>query len=840
MNSNGNMNGETGHRSQESVCPGRAGTNRTPRQLVLGACAAAAALATSAAARAQVDEIVITAQKREQSINDIGMTVNAFSGEMLSTLGVDAVEDIPALTPGLTINETSVTGVPIYTIRGVGFQDGASSGTSTVGLYFDEVATPYSVMTRGAVFDVSRVEVLKGPQGDLYGRNTTGGQINFVSNAPTQDFEAGVTASYGRFNVFDLEGYISGPLGEHVQARLSARTTQSSKGWQRSLTRPEDELGKKDSFAARALLNFDFSDNASLLLNVHYSRDNSDNQAPAAYDGRDVGLNEFGAPYVPLNEYRLPFGAHFGETPPWYYTGNNRDADWTNNWTNPLTGETTSLRPRRDSELIGVSARLDWTFGDVSLTSITAYDSFERDDVNNGDGTAASVQENRNITDIGVFSQELRLSGDNGSLYWIAGAYYSKDHVNEQYMFFMQDSLYGDGSAAWGLPTPFATSPIYTLANRYRQESESAALYGHAEYNLTDTLRLTLGARYTDETRDWVGCTYDTGDGSLVGLWANTFGATLAPGSCAVLDDTPGSPTNISTVIGGPNVNDAFHSVERDLHDKRWMWKVGIDQAITDRVLVYATWARGFKSGGFNGAVANASSQLEPYKAEKLDSYELGVRATLFDAHVQLNGAAFYYDYTNKQEYELDVTPVGMISKIGNVPSSEIYGAEFDMQWAPTNDLELRLQASYLQTEIQEWNPVVSGNFDFASGHPINVVTQDASGRDLPSSPKWSYSAMLTYERPISDNLVVTLGADVNFVDERVDPVRPQNTIESFTLTNVRLGIGAADRAWRAMLWGRNIFDTNYYTSAIGGINGPYARITGMPATWGITMSLSF
>lgn len=244
-----------------------------------------------------------------------------------------------------------------------------TAASSTVGLYFDEVAIPYAVMSRGVVFDVQRVEVLKGPQGDLYGRNTTAGQINFVSNKPTGEFEAGFHGSYGRFGVFDLEGFASGGLGDQVQARLAFRTTQSSKGWQQSTTR-DDTLGELNSNAVRALFNLQTSDRVNLLLNLHYVQDQSDNRANTAYDGTIAGLAPFSLPYTPLDQYFLPTGTHFGEVPPWYSTGDNRAADWTNSYTSPITGNTFDLRPRRDNELKGVSAKLEWDLGNMDLTSI--------------------------------------------------------------------------------------------------------------------------------------------------------------------------------------------------------------------------------------------------------------------------------------------------------------------------------------------------------------------------------------------------------------------------------------------------------------------------------------
>jgi iron complex outermembrane receptor protein len=794
----------------------------------------------SSAAFAVLEETVVTAQKHAQSANDVGMTVNAFTGEMLKNFGVKTASDIPALTPGLTVSEVSVTGVPVYTIRGVGFQDISTGSSSTVGLYFDEVSIPYTVMSRGALFDLARVEVLKGPQGDLYGRNTTAGQINFISNKPTEEFEAGFTASYGNYEVFDLEGYVSGALLDNVQARLSFDTTQSSEGWQDSLTNKGDELGEQDIYALRTLFNIDVTDRASVLLNVHYWKDQSDNQAPAAYDGTVVGLGQTGAPYVPLNEYVLPTGEFFGQTPPWYASGEDRDAAWTNDWTSPITGKTFDLRPQRDNEEWGVSANLTWDFDNYTLNSITAYDHFERDEAANGDGVDNSVQENINKSKIEVFSQELRLTGQTDKLLWIAGLYYSWDQVEENYAFFMEDSIFGNGSAAFGLPLPFARSPIYQLDTRYKQTTDSVAAFGHIEYNLTDKLGLTLGARYTEEDREWDGCTFDGGDGSQAAFVNSIYGTTLQPGDCGLLDDIPGSPTNITKLVGTPNVNEAFHPVDPHISVGKWMGKVGFDYAFTDDLLAYITWSRGFKSGGFNGAQANTASQLKPYKPEELDALEIGTKATLFDSTLQVNASAFYYDYKDKQELERSVTAVGLLTGLGNIPKSEIYGAELDIQWAPLEGLLFNLGGAYLDSEIKQWETIVSGNYDFATGMPINVVYQDASGESLPQSPEWSYNALVRYEWSIGNGLMMDIGADVNFTDDMPDPVRTQNSVESFRLFNARIGISDESGQWRAAIWGRNVTDENYYAQALGGINGPYVRMAGRPRTYGVSLEYAY
>ncbi len=172
---------------------------------------------------AQLEEVVVTAQKRAQSANDVPIAISAFTGDRLKDLGVLTPADLARITPGLTYNPSTQSNAPIYAIRGVGFTDESVQASSTVGVYLDEIAFPYPVMTRGTMFDLERVEVLKGPQGTLYGLNTTGGAINHFANRPTDNLEAGITATYGRFEQYDIEGFISGPLSDNLRARLALK-----------------------------------------------------------------------------------------------------------------------------------------------------------------------------------------------------------------------------------------------------------------------------------------------------------------------------------------------------------------------------------------------------------------------------------------------------------------------------------------------------------------------------------------------------------------------------------------------------------------------------------------
>jgi iron complex outermembrane receptor protein len=801
----------------------------------IGACAVGTSLllsalvAVAAEEGAKIEEIVVTAQKRAESAQDVGITLNAFSGKELANKGVTTTEDLALYTPGLTVNETAATGVPLYTIRGVGFQDYSTAASSTVGLYFDEVSMPYTVMSRGAVFDIQRVEVLKGPQGDLYGRNTTAGQISYISNLPTTELQGGIRAGYSSFQTWDVEGFLSGPLSDNVRGRVAFTATKSSEGWQKSLTR-DDALGEKDVFAIRGLLDADLGP-LNALLRVQLVKDESDNKANTAYDGRIVGLPEMALPYRGLLAYIGTGNA------PWYSTGDNRAADWTNSYTDP-NGVTYTLRPRRDNELTSLSLKLSWPLADsLALTSVTGYDKFERAETNDWDGMPANDSSNINTSDIKVFSQELRLSGQGERLNWVGGLYYSSDTVDEFYNYFMSDSLFGLGSVEFGA-APFQFSPILQLHTLYSQETTSAAAFGHVEFNVTDKLRLVGGLRYTDEKRKWNGCTFDAADsptGTLASFTNFAFGANLGPGDCGTIDDDPNSPTYIFAVIGGPNVNDAFHVYRETIHAKKWMYKAGMDYHFTPDVMAYASISHGFKSGGFNGANSNTTQQLKGYKPEELDAYEIGLKSTLFDQRMQLNLSSFYYDYKNKQEADRAVTFVGNISGLTNVPKSRIYGAEADLQLAPMRGLLANLGVAWLSTRVQEWMAVSND-----SVWP-NVIYFDASGIELPSAPRWQLNGGLDYSHDLANNLKVHFGVDGNYKGHTSGgAVGIQAATAAYAIYNARIGLGNADDTWTVMLWSRNLFDKYYYPAAYQGGNGPWVRSVGMPRTIGITGEYRF
>ena len=593
-----------------------------------GVLAALASIGVGAQAQAQeIEEVTVTAQKREQSVNDVPIAISAYSGNLVEDLGVRSAEDLTKLTPGLEVSTSGGVGTKVWTIRGVGFSDYSTSASSTVGVYVDEVAIPYPVMSTVTFFDVERIEVVKGPQGDLYGRNTTAGQVNIVSRMPTRELAAGVKLGYARYETIDAEGFLSGPFSDRARGRLAFATTQSGEGWQESLSRPGDKLGEIDRMAVRGIVELDFTDTARAMFKGYYNQDKSDNVAPTAFDGTEVGL-----PFATL--HGGPFNTA-GELEQFvtYSTGDNTKADWTN-------GPDNALRPRRDNELKGASLRLTWDIDDLELVALSGYDKFDRTEANDWDGTALLDSSNINVTDIESFSQEVRLSGKNDRLTWVAGVYYSDDKMTEDYNYFFGEGRFG----------------INQLNTNYEQKTDALAAFGHLEYRFTDRVEGILGLRYTSEDREWTGCTYDASptDIPVAGLPLSVFlnniingpgvitpngllndGFNTPNGLGPVVDLQPNGCGTFNDIVGTPNAGQ-YAVFSRKISADEPMWKVGLNFRPTEGILLFSSISHGFKSGGFNGANSNTHLQLVPYEIEAAD----GVRGRCEDPPRQRHDAA--------------------------------------------------------------------------------------------------------------------------------------------------------------------------------------------------------
>ncbi len=740
------------------------------------------------AAEDDTGEIIVTATKRAESLNDVPMSISAASGDDLVSAGVKGAEDLGKIVPGFTFTQSAYS-TPVYSLRGVGFYNYDIASTPTVTVYQDEAPLPFSAMSRGAGFDLQRVEVLKGPQGLLFGSNSTGGAVNYVAARPTTSLKAGLDVGYGRFDAWELGGFISAPLGDSVGVRLAARHEGSGE-WQRSATRPNDRTGKRNFTQVRALIDIAAGERLTVKLG-----------ASAFWDKSDVQ----GAQLIQVNPLLPPFVNPTLGTQP-LVKADARVGDWT-----------AGTDPRRDDRQWQLTGRIDYELTDaVTVTALTSYADYRQDDLLDPDGTALVLVDTRDTGTIKAFFQELRVSGEfgNGSR-WIVGANYENNKVGEvQGLRSTEASGFAPFAVFFGLPVPDLI-PISS-----DQHFKNYAAFANLDLAVTETVTLHGGLRYTDTSDNFVGCTGNSAKGSLaVGLGILSQGdpAALGPNPVCTQLDSQLKPA----------------TTRAELKEDNLSWRVGVDFKPNNDTLIYANVSRGYKIGAFPLIPASSVAQYTPVTQEKLTAYEAGFKLTLADRKVQLNGAVFHYDYRDKQALgSVILTPniFGPLNLLVNIPRSRVTGAELQAIVRPVDGLTLNAAVTYVDSEIGAFT-----NFD-----PFGTV-RNFQGEAFPNTPKWQWSLAADYEFPLTDSLRGFVGANANGRSATNGALGGNAilAIDGYTLLDLRAGIASADDRWKISVWGRNVTDKYYWTNAYK-IADVSARYAGMPATWGATLSFRY
>ncbi|MBV1689483.1 TonB-dependent receptor [Novosphingobium sp. G106] len=764
------------------------------------------ALAIAVPAQAQVsapaeassapDEIVVTANKREQSINDVGLSITAQTGEALLNRGINSPTDLGKIVPGLTV-QPSPFNTPVYTLRGIGFYETTLSAAPTVAVYTDEVALPFSATTRGVAFDIQRVEVLKGPQGTLFGQNTTGGAINYIANKPTDHFDAGADLSYGRFNVVDGQAFISGPIGDSIKARLAVRGVHGDE-WQYSYTR-NDKLGRTRQLQGRFQLQFDPGSNFRLLLNANGWIDKGDTQAAQIVDDtcRLSTAGTCGSPAA------LAFKA-YPRAP-----NNARAADWGYG----IFGR----RPQRDDKFWQVSARADLDLSDqVTLTSITAYSDYKTDSVQDFDGTTLFSVDTNTTGFIKDFSQELRLAAKLDKLNIIVGGNYDRARTFDRLFYNFSQGPSSD--PLFSIPG----APKGELTFNYsRQNVTTYAAFGNVEFELSPNVTLLGGARYTKSKRSFEGCTNDFGGGTAI-WWNALFGTNVQPGGC--LTFTPNFP-----VIFNPADFDK-------LNEDNVAWNVGVNYKTNNDILLYARVSRGYKSGSFPTASVASYTGYTPVKQESVTAYEVGIKARFANRAVEIAAAGFYYDYTDKQLRGRKPDPVfGTLDGLVQIPKSRVYGFEAQINVRPMDGLTISAGGTYINTKIKEFQ-----------GYDALGVLRNFSGQKFPYAPDLTAIGDAEYEWGIGSSAKAYLGASVTYNSQTTTALANTNTafvsrdarfiIKEYAILDLRAGVRLNDGKLRIGGYLRNATNAFYWTNIQDNL-ASISRFTGMPRTYGVQLS---
>ncbi|MDP8917088.1 MAG: TonB-dependent receptor [Pseudomonadota bacterium] len=797
-----------------------------------------------------VDEIVVTAQRREQSLQDVPVVVSAFSEQTLEDAGVRDIRDLQILTPGLVVTSTTSEVVTTARIRGVGTVGDNPGLESSVGVTIDGVYRPRNGVGFNDLGQISRIEVLKGPQGTLFGRNTSAGVINVITEAPRFQFETEGELTVGNYGQRGIAGSVTGPLDERgfAAGRLyAARRVRD--GFYDVRTgegpRTETEDQNQDFYTVRGQLLFNLNAGTSLRLIADFTDRDEDCcvavQVRVGPTGRlvDALATDQGLRNPPQPFDRVAFS--------------NRGTD-------------------QRIQDAGISAELntDFTlFGEeATFTSLTAFRHWDSENGQDSDFTSADLlyrpADGTFAQTFATLTQELRLTGTAGRVDYLVGGFFVSEDLtrNDRFLagadYETYISLLLSGgtnprqvSQLTGLP-PGQSFPSGTgFLDRYSQDTRSFALFTHNIIGLTDQLDLTLGLRYTTEEK------------SLFSRFTNSDNARACAAVQARAPFLPPAARGAIPVLCLPFFNNNFNNRQttQNREENELTGTAKLSFRPNDDLLLYLSYARGYKAGGFNldrsisanglptggpGLLAVADTS---FPAEFVDSYEAGAKSTLLNGQLLLNATAFHQIF---EDFQLN-TFLGTTFVVESIPEVTSTGVDADFIYlTPVDGLSFQGGLTYAQTEYSEFTPA-----DLSNPARFQQL-QLLPGNRLSFAPEFSGTASASYEREFGRLMArFFLGAKYTSEYNTGSDLLPFKIQEGFTLVNGRVGLGTLDDRIRVELFAMNLTDEDYYQVVFNQplqgsafpASGPYNPATdtqtygaflGQPRTYGVTLRLQY
>lgn len=723
-----------------------------------------------------IQEIIVTANRRAENMQDVPVSVQQVSAELATTLSIDDPQEVTALVPGFTFQRQGSGSTPF--IRGVGSTSSFVGNEPSVALFVDDVYVPTG---NAAVFEFNAtesIEVLKGPQGTLFGRNATGGVIHVKTKNPGQTAEMSGSVSYDNYETVKAKAYVSMPLSDTVAANVSAFRVYQNEGWGKNVF-DDTDVFFNEGWGVRGKLLFDL-ENTSILLSGTFANRLSD-QGIAL---RVVpGFYGFGG-YSPEAE-----GAGFYDS-----------------------ASTPGVYNFYDTDFTQASIKIDHDFGEVSLVSITGYTDTHTDFQFDLDAAPLSIL-NAPVTNTSeAFTQEIQLlSNGDKALDWIIGAFYMHD-----------DSLFDLVAYGGAVSGRFGPGAIQT--QRARQKTNSYSAFGQANLEVTDALSVTAGLRFTSDKR-----AESEGGASII----------LGNGTTAIASGPFGS-------------SETFNKVT---------WRLAVDYKVSDDVLLYASYNRGFKSGVYNlaGYSVASNAPLPPAKPEVLDAYAVGFKSELFNRLVRFNAEAFWYDFSNIQ-VQNNVPPPNAGTILTNAGSARIKGFEAELTIAPADGLTIMANMSVLDGKYKSFAtgptffpqapndpiPIPAGcsftQYPTASpGAPAAQRTCDLAGSKTVNTPPFSASVTALYEIESligGFDLAASYARGGNYYSE------PHNLsfvkVPSYDLVSASVTWTEPSDHLSLRLFVNNLLKEEYYAYvANGGTSGPkYSPAA--PRTYGVELGFNF
>ncbi len=818
------------------------------------AAAAPAAPDTSASsAPRNVDEIVVTAQKREQNLQNVPIVVQVLGRQQLQDAGVKDIKDLTVLTPGLIVTSTSSEVSTTARIRGVGTVGDNLGLESSVGIVIDGVYRPRNGVGFGDLGELSRVEVLKGPQGTLFGKNTTAGVINVVTGKPTFKLGGDVEATVTNYDGYGGSASLNVPI---IDDKLAVRfffADRERRGFQSVLTgagpRTRTDDGNRNFYTIRAQVLWEPTSNVEVLFIADHTKRKE--ACCAAVQILEAGATQnILRALDPING-----GVAQGVLNPF-----NRVA-YSNRDTPQILEET------------GFSGQIDWTtpwLGGAKLTSITAYRHWQRKGFTDPDYTTVDILQYdpaRFGSKFNQFSEELRLAGRVGKLDWLIGGFYAREDLTqnvslrygsqfEQYA----SLLFSGGTNPALVGTILGRTPGTSFVagqgqeDNYDQRERNLAFFTNNNFHVTDKFEITVGARYTDELKRFTAL-YNNTDGGI--------GCATALSRAAIpsLTGTIGATSGLTCgTFQNPNFNN-LRNYQRKA-EQQLTGTVKADYRFSSELLTYASYARGYKAGGFNldrsvlcSFTINASctQRFQPnldtsFKRETVDSFEAGFKSTLLDRKLLFNATAFYQNYQNFQLNTFN----GLIFTVVSVPKVTTAGADVDFVWFAAEGLTLNGGVTYADTK---YGNDIAGALgatgkctSLAAGAPATAGTPAGCsllpGSRLSLAPLWSATLGASYSHKLGESFMGRASIDAKYNSEYntgsdLNPVKLQ---KAYTIVNARVSVAPVSDAISLELFAQNLFNQNYIQVAFDATaqSRTYNAFLGSPRVFGATVRAKF
>ncbi len=741
----------------------------------------------------QLEELVVTAERRSESIQDIPLSVAAIGGDDITVGKIAVLNDIAFAVPGVSFNQFNV-GESRFYIRGIGNSSDSAASDQAVGVFLDEV---YIGRTGGIGFDLldlERIEILRGPQGTLYGKNTNGGAINVVTARPSQEGEVKLSVSGGNYGMYNLNGLLNGGITDSLAGKLVVQYQKRSGFGENVISAGEvttmgdfsasrliggsigdsgsgDELDDQTKLSIRGQLLLDISESTSLLLGVDYAKNETNGSCRHLQSLDEASLAPTG---LSSAELRTLWEVGMSDE----YRDDDRHC-------------TTQFNTGQEREVGGAMARLDMDLNWATLTSITAYRESEYDLLDDLTGiplldlTAPQPTAPENVIDAvhedaNQFSQEFRLTGTNGPIDWVAGAFFMVENVKRDEEFYTHYS-----AALQPLGLSGTGNVLFTQDNK----TTSLALYGQADWHINEQLTLTYGLRWNNDKKD------------------------IEQGAVDLLDTTPS---------GVPLLLPAFDT-EADDSWSELTNKVSISYNLNEDVMLYFTYSEGFKSGAFPSQASMAEVAAKAADPEEVTNFEVGMKSTWWNNRIQFNLSYYSMDYDNLQVFELS----NRLLLVLNNAQAESQGI----------DLEFNI----LATE----NLMISTGYNYSDATYTDYVTStgsDNSDNDLVFAPENAFTINADYHLPMDSWGALDFNANYSWKgDYYTASSNAEKTLqEGLGMINASAKWTSEDQSWEVTLWGKNLNDEQQIANRIVDPTGITSELYMAPRTYGATLTKTF